>query len=1549
MVGAKTPWPALSGVPEAANSSNQNFLTCVLNLHAHAKSFISHNEQARKQLPKPVIDFFEQVVTYCSFMQRQTTDILDRNAHLGPELASIKQILQNVQQHTYSTQSSIRNQSYQSWASVVRNASPPAHTLSTYDSSSTAPATPSELSKDREVIVKLRDTGAQKTYRKKLSAEIKDKAESIKKRGAATILTLSLARARFVSARQLRSGDLSLALRTAAEAETARIYDKWADLMSSEATLRRPTWGVVVHSIPIKSIQDLNDQGEQDRVASELLDENREIWNQKPDIKRVAWLTYPSNYKNQKSSALVVEFSDPRHANEVIMKGTIWASDSRMTVLYDRNARIRRYFKCQQYRHIGIVCSNKTTCGLCAEGHETQSCVQRSAPSSQGRKCAGCGETHAAWPRICTRYVAEQERVQTAAQYRQPLYRIPPYLRDYPSVGSDTETSGPPNSEGRAAGSGRQRERWTQSISRPAERNHSTVRFQKGSILLYSSQELVLVQQEEALIDLSPEIDVDPTPSETEPSIAQQINIISEPETPAPVTPAPRGCTLSKRRPRSITLRATRRSARHQVTQEAAPFAISPATGDILLAKRTRSKQPTYRERSISTSDITSDNAVIALLKSPEASLIPAPTPSGHSTTIVLAEDNTLARSVGTGTLGLVNDLTTNNTNDYVLLLGDFNLHHPAWGGENAARDTLSNQLLDLSDRRCLDLWLKPGTTTRDEAGAKTTIDLVLGSQDLTPRLVACKVTKKIHADSNHLPIRTLIDIQTKIPEAQRRRNWKACKVKDLQTFVDLNLYSKAFPLENKQHIELAIEFFIETARNRDASGGLVPTLKIPDNGLAETAEQKVKTFQKAFFPHLPPADLSDIPTTSLPRQLGFPDLAEHEVLRCIRKAPPDKAPGPDGIPNKVWHWLGEVPSFVKALTSVFNACIRLGHNPGYFQQSITVVFRKAAPRDYRVTKSYRPIALLNTLGKILEAAIATRIAYALEEHSLLLRGHLGGRKGISVDHLIQLLIDAIFDDWGRGQKIDDACTIALSGSYAANQRLLEWALDKAANGSAREGPVEPPGHDQLPIKDHATGHVIRPVEHAKYLGIWLDKTLSFTTHCTKAVAKANGSLEALRNISASTWGTSLLNMRTIYLAVVVPQMLYGVAAWYSPTSGRSKYAKRQKTINEFERIQTRAAILISGAFRNTVSAALGAELFLLSVCLHIQQIIEETTIRIQTGPAMACPQGLVKKRSSAEIKCFNGHVGGAAVSIRAGKVRKKYLGAAADPTVQAAIQAVQNPGRPSGQYVLRAIYERIRTLRGSSMQQEDIELRWIPAHIGIEGNERADEAAKRAAIKGIELSSVGPRELAAQPITRLAAAAKTDVCSIEYSRFMPYSHSSFRGCYDKQDEGHTFRYPKGSDRNQKYLSLRPGLWEQTPSMSVVDKAIVTGESFNRLNLDDDAESVPELSPSSSAPGTPDDDFSNPPTPTPIERSRNGKPILGQRLIIPAASSAAPPSVSPDDFLTPVESMPTPKGRVLFPREPPGAYPDSPAEVMPNETKVDKNELADILGDIKLF
>jgi len=60
----------------------------------------------------------------------------------------------------------------------------------------------------------------------------------------------------------------------------------------------------------------------------------------------------------------------------------------------------------------------------------------------------------------------------------------------------------------------------------------------------------------------------------------------------------------------------------------------------------------------------------------------------------------------------------------------------------------------------------------------------------------------------------------------------------------------------------------------------------------------------------------------------------------------------------------------------------------------------------------------------------------------------------------------------------------------------------------------------------------------------------------------------------------------------------------------------------------------------------------------------------------------------------------------------------------QAAIRAVENPDNNSGQHLIKSIIISIEKLRSNGME---VELHWVPAHIGIDGNESADIAAKQA------------------------------------------------------------------------------------------------------------------------------------------------------------------------------------------------------------------------------
>ena len=124
----------------------------------------------------------------------------------------------------------------------------------------------------------------------------------------------------------------------------------------------------------------------------------------------------------------------------------------------------------------------------------------------------------------------------------------------------------------------------------------------------------------------------------------------------------------------------------------------------------------------------------------------------------------------------------------------------------------------------------------------------------------------------------------------------------------------------------------------------------------------------------------------------------------------PKKAPGRNDIPALILQQLS--PQLKSHLILLYNACLDLRYCPEHFRQSNTVVLPKSGKKDYTKVKSYRPIALLNTLNKIIKSIIVLKLSYAVERYQLLPRNHLKERKRRSTEHVIHGLMKRVYQAW---------------------------------------------------------------------------------------------------------------------------------------------------------------------------------------------------------------------------------------------------------------------------------------------------------------------------------------------------------------------------------------------------------------------------------------------------------------------------------------------------------------------------------------------------------
>ena len=116
---------------------------------------------------------------------------------------------------------------------------------------------------------------------------------------------------------------------------------------------------------------------------------------------------------------------------------------------------------------------------------------------------------------------------------------------------------------------------------------------------------------------------------------------------------------------------------------------------------------------------------------------------------------------------------------------------------------------------------------------------------------------------------------------------------------------------------------------------------------------------------------------------------------------------------------------------------------------STTVVLQKSGKPRYDTPKAYRPIALLNTMSKVLTAIMVDMMAFYTEAHQLLPAHHFGGRPGRTNMDAIHLLVHKIKDSW-RKKQVMAVLFLDIEGTFpnAVTSKLIhsmrKWKLPVA-------------------------------------------------------------------------------------------------------------------------------------------------------------------------------------------------------------------------------------------------------------------------------------------------------------------------------------------------------------------------------------------------------------------------------------------------------------------------------------------------------------------------
>jgi Reverse transcriptase (RNA-dependent DNA polymerase)/Endonuclease-reverse transcriptase len=203
--------------------------------------------------------------------------------------------------------------------------------------------------------------------------------------------------------------------------------------------------------------------------------------------------------------------------------------------------------------------------------------------------------------------------------------------------------------------------------------------------------------------------------------------------------------------------------------------------------------------------------------------------------------------------------------------------------------------------------------------------------------------------------------------------------------------------------------------------GGALP--KLPDNLVSEIVE--------TLFPEQEIGEREVVPIED------FPPITVEEVHSAGRRIAKGKAPGPDGIPPEATRYLLlECPHVFQ---KVAEKLLKEGRFPVEWKKATLVLIPKPG-KTAGTPSAYRPLCLLSTVGKAMEAIISARLVAELEQESALSENQHGFRRGHSTLTALKSVMEVAEKERRQSLRTRGLClVILLDVKNAFNS--MNWAV----------------------------------------------------------------------------------------------------------------------------------------------------------------------------------------------------------------------------------------------------------------------------------------------------------------------------------------------------------------------------------------------------------------------------------------------------------------------------------------------------------------------------